>query len=130
MFLLSVIIIVSKIFKKLKFSATCFYIGSGLFLTNKHFFNNCDINDDYYLVKNNKTTLICNKFFIPKNNMDLAIVIIRDFNSNTENFEYNLSNIKICQEKINIMDIVYTVNFSYFDKKDILKLSLPNVSVN
>jgi hypothetical protein len=54
--------------------ASCFYLGSGFFCTNKHFFNNYTLDDEVIYVKNYNLTLECRKYMIPSNNFDLAIL--------------------------------------------------------
>lgn len=116
-----------------KHYASCFYLGKGFFITNKHFFNNYELNDEEILVKNYKYTLRCIKYFIPKNNMDLAVVKIRNYEyekyEGSKNSQYAfLTPLEISSDKVNLLDTIYSVTFSYFDRKEILNdLKFPNI---
>lgn len=109
--------------------ASCFYIGKGLFITNKHFFNNYDLNDEVFYIKNKYIKLECKKIYIPNNNMDLAIIGLKS--PNDYKFEEEkgfLMPIKINDSTVNVIDKIYSVTFSYFDKIDIINnIEYPNV---
>lgn len=104
--------------------ASCFYIGRGLFITNKHFFNNPEVADsnEVFYVKNKNFKFVCKKIFVPKNNVDLAVVGIKD-----EAQSNGLVPIKIYEKKVCLLDVIYCANFSYFDKNDTInKITYPN----
>jgi hypothetical protein len=102
--------------------ASCIYIGNGRFITNKHFFNDYQINEEEIFVRNYKFKNIrCRKEFIPKNNMDLAIIKIYDYDNNKKNqYEKYLKPVKIYPKSPYILQIIYCVTYCYFDKKDII----------
>jgi hypothetical protein len=110
-----------------KHYASCFYVGKGYFITNKHFFNNYELNDEEILVKNYKYTIRCRKYFIPKNNMDLAVVKIRNFEKNNKLYP-DLIPLEVSNDKVNLLDTIYSVTFSYYDRKEILnEIKFPNI---
>jgi hypothetical protein len=104
--------------------ASCFYLGDGFFCTNKHFFTNYNLDDEVIYVKNYKLTIQCRKYMIPKNNFDIAIV--RAIKS--EEINDLIVPLKISNKKLKILEEIWNINFSYFDKKEILhSLKLPNL---
>jgi len=106
--------------------ATCFYIGNGRFVTNKHFFSN---ETERIYVKNHKNNFECEIEFIPYNNMDLAIIRIKNYNLNKELYDKNLKSIKLAEYKPNILQPVVCVGFSYYNKREIINdKKYPNFS--
>ena len=107
-----------------KHYASCFYIGKGLFITNKHFFNNYELDDEIIIVKNRKFKFECKKIYIPKNNMDLALLGVGTLKE-TE----RLTPIKISKQAIHILYKILCFGYSYFDYVNVIRdLKYPNIA--
>jgi hypothetical protein len=92
-------------------------------MTNKHFFEEEDYTNEI-TIKNGKYNMKGKLIFMPKNIIDIAIIELVD-----KKYLCELEPIKIKNNKINLLQEVYAVNYSYFDITDILKINKPFVFV-
>lgn len=97
-------------------SATCFYIGKKLVITNKHFFffenklqtNKCRI-------RNNLGDFAAELIVYSKNEIDLAVVEIIDKSFDLPGL-YLENKLKLSKYNIKKGDTVYCVNYGLFNK--------------
>jgi hypothetical protein len=94
-------------------------------MTNKHFFEegeddgqNCTLR-----IKNDIYSFECQLLYMPPNIIDIAIFGIKNFSPDIDKL---LTPIKLSQNKVRLLDEIYAVNYSYFDKTDILNLKSPS----
>jgi hypothetical protein len=92
-------------------------------MTNKHFFEEAD--EGELRIKNYTYTFDCDIVYIPPNIMDIAIFRIRNYKP-----IFDLVPIKINKDKVKLLQQIYAVNYSYFDKTEILGFKDPFQFVN
>ena len=90
-------------------------------MTNKHFFEDDDNQDNSQIIVTNDTfSFKCKFTFMPNNLIDIAIVEMID-----KKYMDKLEPIKIRNKKVEILQEVYAVNYSYFDLTDVLEFKQP-----
>jgi hypothetical protein len=92
-------------------------------MTNKHFFEEEDYTNEI-TIKNGKFNMKGKLIFMPQNMIDIAIIELVD-----KKYMSELEPIRINNGKINLLQEVYAVNYSYFDLTDVVKINKPFVFV-
>ena len=94
-------------------------------MTNKHFFEEGDYEDKSDItVRNDIYSFKCKFTFMPNNLIDIAIVEMID-----KIYMDKLEPISIRNTKVELLQEVYAVNYSYFDLTDIIEFKQPFHSV-
>ena len=99
------------------FSATCFYIGNKLCITNKHFFyEDNKLQSSICRIRNKFGDFQANLVLLSENEIDIAIVQIID-----EKFflmdKLIENQLKLSKNSVKKRDIVYCVNYGLFIKE-------------
>jgi hypothetical protein len=92
-------------------------------MTNKHFFEEHDYTNEIN-IKNGKYNMKGKLVFMSPNLIDIAIIELVD-----KKYLSELVPIKIKNNKINLLQEAYAINYSYFDLTNVVQIKKPFVFV-